>query len=283
MSILESTSMDPTLNAHTMVVVTNEGPRPLNLLYDGTRFTLKPNVPQPIPYLAMVLWFGNPLTVDLDPDDPAKKHRTNERRRIAAKWGTGFEPWYASPEDHPDGPPTTKSFYEGLDPVEDYAVCQVLDRQVYKNPKLPKIRVETYDGQRVITLIDDPEGRYTTPTADDTSKNQIEKLQQQLEVQRQNQALILQAIGNIDPGVRDQIAAQVAVAPPDALLSDSGVPVWPANPANHPSAATPDIPTVEKAATPAAAPEPTLGNEGLTTAIEADPVPTKRAGKLPPK
>jgi len=268
---LAGTVMDPSTNENQMVIVTNEGTRPLRLLFHGQPYTLQPEVPQPIPYLAMCLWFGNPKTYDASDTDMERRYRTQERDRLSSKWATGNDKWYADPEleDRPE----SGSFYKGMDPVAAYTDVEIMGRRRYMHPNLPRVKVETWDHQRLVTVIDDPFGQASggrDPGQADT-KLVIEDLQRQLEVSRQTQLLTLQAIRDMNPAAADQAAANLAVRP-DVVTSDTGLPVWPTAP-EHPSLVLPDG-SEAKAATNSAA---TLGDDnGLTDSIQADPVPTKR-------
>ena len=270
---LAGTVMDPSVNEHQMVIVTNEGPRPLRLLFHGQPYTLVPDVPQPIPYLAMVLWFGNPKTYDASDTDMERRYRTQERDRLASKWATGNDKWYADPELEP-APPESGSFYKGMDPTEPYVEREIMGRRQYMHPKLPRVKVETWDHQRIVTVIDDPFGIHSggrDPGQADT-KLVIEDLMRQLEVNRQNQLLMLQAIRDQNPAAADQAAANLAVRP-DVVTSDTGLPVWPTTP-EHPSLVLPDGSPADTVKAGSAA---ALGDDnGLTDSIQADPVPTKR-------
>ena len=88
---LAGTVMDPSVNEHQMVIVTNEGHPLPKLLFHGQPYELVPNVPQPIPYLAMCLWFGNPKTYDASATDMERRYRTQERARRRSKWAPGTD------------------------------------------------------------------------------------------------------------------------------------------------------------------------------------------------
>lgn len=269
---LAGTVMDPTTYEHQMVLVTNEGDRPMKLLFHGNRYTLEPGRKTPIPYLAMVLWFGNPRTFDSS-TDPERHFRAKERERLSSKWGLGFDKWFADPDDlAPGETPRTSTFHPALpEQPEEYVETQILGRRQFMHPRLPRVRVETYEGERIITILDDPFGEFSggrDPASGDT-KSMVEDLQRQLEINRQNQLLMLQALSAVNPEVADQMAANLATRP-DVVTSETGLPVWPT--ATDTSATADPTPT---ASTPAS--RSSLGDEsGLTDALESDPVPTKR-------
>ena len=276
MPVLEGTDMDPSVHAHEMVILTNEGNTPIPLRYDGQRYVLQPNVPVPVPYLAMVCWLGNPSAVDRSRDDPSKRYRSNEVARMSTKWGVGFDAWYHDPDLLSPGtrPRTSQMFNGEVDnngtvQVQEYTLEQILGREKYRNPRLPRIKVTTYDGQRIVTVIDDPEGAFINPSSGEDTKTQQDRVIAELESLRQSQHLMLSALRDINPEVAEQMAVNLATRP-DTPTSDSGVPLWPVQaPTDHPSTQP------GKSATPTE--DALLGAEaGLTDALEADPQPRAR-------
>lgn len=275
---IEGTDMDPTLHAHEMVIVENEGTQPIPLRYAGQRYVLQPGKPIPVPYLAMVLWFGNPAAVDMSRDDPSRRHRTKECERMSCKWGVGFDAWYQDPDLlSPGTRPQTSQMFAGEVAndrqvhVEDYTMEQILGRAVYRNPRLPRVKVTTYDGKRIVTVIDDPEGAFISPGAGEDTKSTQDRLLAELETLRQTQHLALAALRDVNPEVAEKMAVQLAVRP-DTPTSDSGVPLWPST--SHPSEG--DAST-SPSTSPSSSLDAVLGDDsGLTNALEKEPTPRPR-------
>lgn len=270
---LSGSVMDPTTYEHQMVLVTNEDARPLHLMFHGNRYKLEPNVTQPVPYLAMVLWFGNPRTFD-SLENPDRNFRARERERLSSKWGVGFDRWYEDPTAlAPGETPRSSSFYAGMDPTSPYTEELILGRRQFMHPNLPRVRVETWDHKRLITVIDDPFGVHSggrDPSEGDT-KGMVDDMMRQLEANRQQQLLMLQVIRDLNPDQAGKIEHLFTGDP--AKVTAEGLPVWNED---APGIVLPDgtatiTPTTATPATNA------LGDDsGLTDAIASDPVPTKR-------
>jgi len=207
---LTGTDMDPSIEEHSLVIATNMSTRPLPpLLFHGRRYELKPGVPTNIPYLAMVLWFGNPKLRDLSPTDMDLRYRTNECDRLSAKWGMApGEAWYANPETDPTRP-SSKSFYEGMDPTAEYIDVILAGRLLYKHPNLPNVVCMTYDQQRIITVIDDPEGTLSYPADAFSSRSEVEELTLTVEKMRQQMLMLIEQIGTTNPDAALNLAQHV--------------------------------------------------------------------------
>lgn len=207
---LTGTDMDPSIEEHSLVIATNMSTRPLPpLLFHGRRYELKPGVPTNIPYLAMVLWFGNPKLRDLSPTDMDLRYRTNECDRLSAKWGMApGEAWYSNPETDPTRP-SSKSFYEGMDPTAEYIDVILAGRLLYKHPNLPNVVCMTYDQQRIITVIDDPEGTLSYPADAFSSRSEVEELTLTVEKMRQQMLMLIEQIGTTNPDAALNLAQHV--------------------------------------------------------------------------
>lgn len=283
MPVLEGTDMDPTTVEDTLVIATNNGRKPLEISYDSRTYTLNPGVPTPLPYLAMVNAFGNPRLRDLPGEDRQKKLRALECERLSAKWGLlSGEAWYKDPEFDPTRPVTENPYEESKVIQAEYVDAEIAGRKLYRHPRLPDVTCMTYDNQRIITVIDDPEG--TLAFGDTASanmvKNEAEFLRNEVERHRQQLSGLIESIRKISPE-----AAEEALAAAAAPLSPTALPVFGPD-AGHPSEQA-KAPTgiVDQAMANLTADEVTAAidtsdiaadlPDGLTDAIDDDPKPTR--------
>lgn len=282
MPVLEGTDMDPTTASDTLVICTNLSNRPYRLLYSGRHYELPPGEPRNIPYLAMCLWFGNPKLRNLPGNDPNKKLRQQECDRLAAKWGVGFDAWYVDPQYTEPGvvPMTSNDWDEVKLGSHEYALATIAGRQKYKNPRLPSIKCETFDGKRIITVIDDPTGELSF--GDDGSarerRSEAEWLRHQLEVTRQQTSALLDGLRKVNPDAAAEVEEKMAVP----LTGGDMLPTF--DTTEHPSLVDAADPVAKKGA-------PTdlvkaamanistdgLGSDGMADTIESDPKPTRGA------
>lgn len=292
--LIEGTDMDPSASEHLLVIATSHERRPLNLLFHGRKFRLMPEQPTNIPYLAMVLWFGNPSARDVSETDRDRMYRRAERERLSAKWGlNGGEQWYKFPDDYDDPTvPRTQALFD--DPSYDYVSALFAGRNAYRHPFLPNVECNTYDGKRIITIIDDPLGEIAFPDAATSNRTEIEQLQHTVEALRQQMLMTLNELSRVNP---DAAAALAHAVPPRIQPStDNTIPTFDASqPAIHPSMQQqPDAVDLAQQALqqlthlnaqadgsvtlqPAPTQVPDLAALGLSDAVEADPVPTHRA------
>ena len=283
--LLEGTDMDPSTRAHELVIVRNYGRRALTLRYSGQTITVPCAIgggePEPvaIPYLAMCLWFGNPLLRDLSDVDMDKRHRTRERERLAAKYGFGAmgEDWYIDPTSDPDASRrTSRSFYEGMDPVAPYEPVTLNGRPMYRHPNLPAVTCHTFDNKRIITVLDDPEGNLTFPEqTGSANRSEVEELRANYEALRGQLLAVVAAMGQTNPDAAREMAANM----PPRITPEPAIPTFDGNVdalqtalADLTNAAGPAI-----ADDAAATASPLGAADGMSDAVAGDPVPTKRA------
>lgn len=105
---------------YTMVMVLNRGADPVVFRWGKARYAVNPGQQIPVPYYAMTRECGDPRTVNV-PGDRRRAYRTQEFLRLCTKYG-------------------------------------VYDAHHLFDEKTPKIEVTTLTGERIYTVLDDPNG-----------------------------------------------------------------------------------------------------------------------------
>ena len=130
----------------TIVRVKNlDARRPFVDDYANQRYVIEPGAETIVPYFAMVYWLGDPRAIDVGDRNaqPHLQHRTMEIDRLSTKYGTYGDSWYPQEweinEDNSDKYPSSR----------------------HRN--LPKLEVTSMTGERLFTVIDDPEGTHLSP------------------------------------------------------------------------------------------------------------------------
>lgn len=142
-----------------MVWAENTGSKPFSQEYANTRFTINPGQRLLIPWDAMCLWLGHPDAVDID---AKRRFRTEELERLHVKWGV-YEQHQRALESWVDNNGHT---------------------QPRMFPSLAVYRIE--DNERIITVVDDPEGSHLTPALQ--SEREKAQLQDTMEAMRAQMA-----------------------------------------------------------------------------------------------
>ncbi len=134
----------PTPALSETVRVRNTGTEVFTGRYDGQVFPIHPGSEHFVPFVAACLWFGHPDAMDVD---ARNKYRTDEVERLRTKYGI-YEatammnvPGIADTPGHPWANDTRDAFL-------------VLT---------PDVEVYTLAGQKLIMVIDDPEGTTINP------------------------------------------------------------------------------------------------------------------------
>lgn len=124
--------------------VVNKHSEPFRGKYDNQQYLIAPGSETVVPMDAVRNWLGNPDAADLD---DKRRDRTEEFRRIRAKYG-----------------------------VYEY------DERMEEN--FPRLEVYTLEGERIYTVIDDPEGKNVARNIRDAQPQdvnaQVAMLQQQI-------------------------------------------------------------------------------------------------------
>ncbi|MFG0329856.1 MAG: hypothetical protein ACF8PN_08165 [Phycisphaerales bacterium] len=141
--------------ATEFVRVTNLGDKPLVLAWNGARYPIAPGAQRTVPVEAAYRSFGWWEAED----GGGRDDRRIERQRLSTLYGTMSEPWYSQT---PAQTAMSSEVYANGNPIvapEDYDPFDVVDGQTqFMHPNLPKARVEDDNGQRLLTIIDDPLG-----------------------------------------------------------------------------------------------------------------------------
>lgn len=117
---------DGEIPEYTMVRVRNVGDRDVVFKWNKARYRIPPGADIPVPWPAMVRHMGDPRTVDLPGPDARSKQRTYEFQRLANKYG-------------------------------------IYSHHHKWNANIPKVEAYTLEGERIITVLDDPRGTQNNP------------------------------------------------------------------------------------------------------------------------
>lgn len=158
----------------TIVRVKNLDPvRPFVDDYASQRYVIEPNGETIVPYFAMVYWLGDPRAVDVGDrnSQPHLQHRTMELDRLQTKYGTYGDSWYPQEWE-------INEENSGLYPSS-------------RHRNLPKLEVTSMTGERLFTVIDDPEGNHLNPATQTVNENR-NMAEAVVQMQQQIQALTTQ-------------------------------------------------------------------------------------------
>jgi len=142
--VINVTPQDPSLPPHE-----------INMRYGGTPYRI-PNdgVERIVPADAARLYFGDWDARDLGKNE---QNRQKERLKINTKYGLFNAPFYSYIPRDTIGIPDANEPIEEYVPVPDTA--KLVDaRREYIHPNLPQVAVYDVDGNRILTVIDDPDG-----------------------------------------------------------------------------------------------------------------------------
>lgn len=133
------------MGPNDVVRLRNAGTDPFNGKYSNQPYRIMPGGEAIAPFIAVCLWFGHPDAIDEGPRD---RHRFNERERLRIKYG-------------------------------------VYDDDTKWEPNTPKVEVYTLEGDRILTVLDDPEGVHLSPATttmaeQSVMEDQLQQLQRQV-------------------------------------------------------------------------------------------------------
>lgn len=170
-----------------IVEVRNAGSKPVVLAYGGRRYPVNPEQRVAVPVQAVKRSVGDWERRD-DPDSNYLP-RTRERSRLSTLYGLCGDAFYS------DDPIITASLAIEADggnmrvKPADYDPIDAIDgRRIYMHPNLPRLEVFDLTGNRIITVLDDPDGDMATGGAfhavrrdgEAATKDQIASLQAQV-------------------------------------------------------------------------------------------------------
>lgn len=113
------------IDVYSVVTITNNGSDTFKQDYANRRYTIEPGASRGVPYHGMVLWCGDPRSMDV-PNDPKRRFRTDEFKRLRIFYG-------------------------------------VYDDMTQWEARIPKLGVESLTGQVITTVLEDPDGLQTKP------------------------------------------------------------------------------------------------------------------------
>lgn len=187
------------------VRVRNIGSTPFVGKYDGATFRIVPGSEGFVPFAASCLWFGHPAAMDLD---DRNRHRTAEVERLRVRYGV-YEadkvkdvPGIKDVAGHPDLGNTADAFLT----------------------LTPDVEVFTVDGDRIITVIEDPDGNHVTPELITSATHQrdqltIEEMRGRMaEMERMMEGLMRGEAAIADGG---EVEGDVPPAPPVATSTET--------------------------------------------------------------
>jgi len=163
------------------VRIRNLGKTPFKDKYANQPYVLPAGDVMIVPWDAVCLWFGNPEKQDL----PAvsKYERRDEYQRVLTRMGCY------------DGDGSTAS--EKL------------------KARLPRVKVETFDGEEIVMLINDPEGRFADRVIKTGGLDSTEALAKELESLKRAQAELLRRLEEAaQPVSIDELPADVPTKVP---------------------------------------------------------------------
>lgn len=127
-----------------MVRVKNTGKRPFKDGFNSRTYEIKPGADVFVPFDAVCLWLGHPSVFDVS---PRQRGRTDLFFRLRQRYGA----------------------YDTIEKVDGEDVAVGADEMWQRNQ--PHLEVYTLEGERVYTIIDDPDGDKIRP-ADTTASEQ---------------------------------------------------------------------------------------------------------------
>lgn len=171
---------------NTPVEIRNVGESRFVGEYAMQRWVVEPGDKTLAPYHAACLWFGDPRAVNVGDANarPELQFRAREIDRLGVKYGLAGDPWYSDDVDM-----DRETFNEANN---DHYKPQRY--KAGRHPNLPKCEVYDLNGDRLWTVIEDPEGARdkepaTTTAEKDVTLESINALQAQIK-ELQNRLLL---------------------------------------------------------------------------------------------
>lgn len=200
----------------TLYYVENHGPKPFTVRYAKRDYTVPPGkkLPMPVEPLKMAVGNWDAKNTEYTP------FRTNEVRRLSMQYATYGAPWYT---DDPDA--HTAGIIEAGEKVHPYSPSQRIDgRRAFMHPNLPRLEVTDLDGNRVFTVLDDPDlsltaGKEQARIEQATTEN----VQNDLAILERKMAMLLETLTDINPDAANDVRRRMNAPKldPDAAVSAS--------------------------------------------------------------
>jgi hypothetical protein len=177
-----------------IVSIRNAGDKPFKHGWAGQNYKIDPGKAVFVPWEAMCLWCGDPNLADT----AVERSRSKAREHLGVQYGTFDAPFYDDTE--------RETIHLPHEPFETYIWDE--DRNAFRHPNIPKLEVSDAAGNRIVTILEDPDGNGAPTGRDDTDRTQEQALAQLQATVAQLQAQL--AHTNPD-AVAESLAAVVAV------------------------------------------------------------------------
>lgn len=125
---------------YQMVRIRNVGDKVFRDAFASTTYEIQPGKDGFVPFDAAALWFGHPDVFDVS---PRQRARTEAYRRLRTRYGA----------------------FDDLDENRNR-----ISSDVKWEENRPRVEVYGLGGERIITIIDDPEGKHVNPTDPDVAE-----------------------------------------------------------------------------------------------------------------
>lgn len=145
-----------TLTESDVVIITNESDRVFSDRFDGREFTIQPGREAIIPFAALCLWLGHPYANNYD---PRNRVRVMEHQRLRTRYG-----------------------------AFDDIIRGLTADQLWELNR-PRLAARTYEGEAVITVVDDPDGNFLAPPDESGTSDQSQLALIMATIQRQEREL----------------------------------------------------------------------------------------------
>lgn len=189
------------MSEQVAVRITNVGPKKLRLEYANQTWHIEPGTDAIAPYLAACYWFGDPRAVDVG-HARSTHYRSNEIDRLSVLYGVYAEPFWVDE----DGVMREE---ERIDEHRRNPAMPYVNR---RHPYLPQ--VEVYDlttNERILTVIDDPEGNENTPRTNDQLESAA--MADQIRAMQQQMNALASRLAQTDPSAAQAVLAQAPPTP----------------------------------------------------------------------
>lgn len=198
----------PTTPQHGETVrVKNLGSTTVMFVYNKGKYPVPPHGEAAVPVAAAKRSLGNWDAVD-EPEVNIMP-RTKEQERLATKYGLCGEPFYSDdPRETVAGTDELRGNGKPVVEAQSYDPTVLIDgRKQYRHPKLPNVEVYDLAGNRVITVLDDPDRTIQTGQVErEHRRDETAMLKAQLETLKQQQQQLIEGMAHINPTLAAELA-----------------------------------------------------------------------------
>lgn len=200
-----------------IVQVENIGRKSVTFAWGGVKQIVRPGETRAVPAQGVKLALGDwDLHDDVDNDFTP---RSSNRERLATKYGLCGDPFYSDDLlETMAGADEVNKAGRVIAPPRPYTPVELIDgRRAYLHPNLPQVKVSDLNGNRIITIVDDPDGVIESGKAQremDRDDNAVMRAQVKALQEQQQQLIAALAVSN--PG----LAAELATSTNDPTRPD---------------------------------------------------------------